>query len=381
MLLYPELCFALAANLPVDDLISLYAISKDFHIIIDTRFATVVQSQSLKKCPESHRTFPYRCYRRLCRSDPSPRISHPHPGKQAAGEVRKVPSFRWLKMVLFREKACHEIMTIMAEDGVPLPRRCELALKKMWFLMEIPDNARRIGYIHTKSIVTDLDLYFMMCFIVKLDLRFNDPVAPNRYHGLRKMILCQSGLSPIWQALKRTSLLTTYDVMKMWIATKHQPSPEEEGLPIFGVAGNAIGKTRLEYFGKMPAHSTGKPCTVLMRPDQLIMREMILRNMVFSKHFLRCLLWGYVDIVTMKDYEPRLWDRRIKELDEEYEDDDEYKKPCTGGGGDDPLDIGVRKPISMLVRPRRQVRGGIAEKTRRQDAFLEECMKWYKDES
>jgi hypothetical protein len=44
-------------------------------------------------------------------------------------------------------------MTIMAEDGVPLPRRCELAVKRMWFLMDIPDNARRIVYIHSEKLV------------------------------------------------------------------------------------------------------------------------------------------------------------------------------------------------------------------------------------
>lgn len=65
ILLYPELCFALAANLPVNDLLSLYAISKDFHTIIDARFATVILSQSVRKCPESSQVFPFRCYRYL----------------------------------------------------------------------------------------------------------------------------------------------------------------------------------------------------------------------------------------------------------------------------------------------------------------------------
>jgi hypothetical protein len=83
-------------------------------------------------------------------------------------------------MVLFREKACREIMTIMAEDGAPLPRRCE----KDW--------------LHTdEDLVEDLNLYFILCFSKKLDLRFSDPIAPNRYHGPRKAILAQRGLSPL----------------------------------------------------------------------------------------------------------------------------------------------------------------------------------------
>ncbi|OQU94794.1 hypothetical protein CLAIMM_01092 [Cladophialophora immunda] len=54
-LLYPELCFTLAAHLPVKDLVSLYAISKDFHTILDTRFTTVILSQATAKAPESAR--------------------------------------------------------------------------------------------------------------------------------------------------------------------------------------------------------------------------------------------------------------------------------------------------------------------------------------
>ena len=377
ILLYPELCFALATNLPVNDLVSLYAISKDFHTIIDTRFATVIRSQAIRKCPESLRTFPARCYNYLCRPDPSPRIPHPHPAKQAAGEIRKVPSFRWLKMILFREKVCHEIMALMAEDGVPLPSRCELALKKMWFLMDIPDNARRIGYMHTTKLMTDLDLYFIMCFVVKLDMRFHDPMATNRCHGLRRMLLTQRGLLPLWRALKRTDLLTRSELLMMYVATKSAPVPDEEGLPMFGIAGEEIGKMRMEYWGGRSRHDTGKPCTFLLRPDQLFMREIVRRKMIFSKHFIRCLLWGYVNILTMKDYPSRIWDRRVMDMDDEYQNDDECGGYCERHGSvtNELLDLAAKKPVSMLVTKRDQ--SGVRKCEARQEAFLEECMKWY----
>jgi hypothetical protein len=132
ILLYPELCFHLSTHLPLDSLVALYAISRDFHTILDSRFTTVILSQSLAKAPESSRIFPFRCYAHLCRKDPASRIPHPDPVKARAGISRAVPSFRWLRMVLWREKVVHEIMTIMAEDGVPLPSRCSLALKRMW---------------------------------------------------------------------------------------------------------------------------------------------------------------------------------------------------------------------------------------------------------
>lgn len=375
ILLYPELCFALAANLTVNDLLSLYAISKDFHTIIDSRFATVIMSQAMRKCPESSRIFHFRCFKYLCRDDPVPRIPHPHPDKQAAGEIRKVPGFKWLKMVLFREKVCHEIMALMAEDGVPLPRRCELALKRMWFVMDIPDNARRIGFMHANKLISDLDLYFMMCFFIRLDMRFNDPVGPNRGTGLRKTLLSQRGLAPLWHALKRQALLTNYDALRLWVATRYH-SRVEETLPAFGVPSNQLGKIKMEYWGGKATHDSGKPCEFLLRPDQLVMREIIRRKMVFSKHYLRCLLWGYVNIVTLDNYPPRKWERVIEELAEDYEDDDECGDDVGNAGSDSLLDLGVKKPISVLVE--RQKIKSSPEHGR--EAFLEKCMEWYKNE-
>lgn len=132
ILLYPELCFHLAAHFTIESLVALYAISRDFHTILDSRFTTVILSQSLAKAPESSRIFPFRCYAHLCRRDPAARIPHPDSEKARLGISRAVPSFRWLRMVIWREKVVHEIMAIMAEDGVPLPSRCSLALKRMW---------------------------------------------------------------------------------------------------------------------------------------------------------------------------------------------------------------------------------------------------------
>lgn len=135
-------------------------------------------------------------------------------------------------------------MTIMAEDGVPLLSRCESALKRMWFVMDIPDYAKRIGHMHTKKLIDDLDLYFIMCFIVKPELPFNDPIGLNRYYGLRKTILAQRGLLPPLRDLKRNILSTKYNAIKMWVATKHKPSPEEEGLPMFDMSADEIGRLR-----------------------------------------------------------------------------------------------------------------------------------------
>jgi hypothetical protein len=40
------------------------------------------------------------------------------------------------------------------------------------------------------------------------------------------------------------------DMLKMWVATKYKPAPDEEGLPLFGVLGEDTGKRRMEYCGE-----------------------------------------------------------------------------------------------------------------------------------
>ena len=287
-------------------------------------------------------------------------------------------------MILYREKVVHEIVAIMAEDGVPLPSRCALALKRMWFILDIPDNARRIGYIHSNQLVTDLDLYFCMCFFVKLDMRFNDPVAQEVKHGLRKMALSQPSLSFLLKALKRQVLKNQYEVMKTWIRYKYSAAADEVGLPIFGIAANEVGRLKFEYWGKRTQEQLEREVQLLLRPDQLVMREAIRRGMRFHKHFLRCLLYGYVRPDTMENYAPRDLTRKIPGLEEEYEVDDDV-----GGAwvpprrlGDPILDLGERKEISLLcMKGEKDMDADDARKRRREEEFLEKCMEWSRDES
>lgn len=391
ILLYPELVYALAAVLPVRDLVSLYAISCDFHTIVDTRFTTVVLSQSLRKAPESSRAFPFRCYAHLCRQDPTARIPHPNPAAAAKGRIRLVPSFRWLKFVLHREKVVHELVALFAEDGVPLPRRCSLAIKRMWFILDIPDNARRIGYIHNVNLFTDLDLYFAMCFFVKLDMRLNDPVGPEKRDGIRKLLLAQESLTTVLKVLRRDLWAKQFDVMREWIRYKYTPLPDEVDLDIFDIPAQEVGKLRMEYWGRTPDRTLKRPPQLLLRPDQLVMREAIKRGLRFHKHFLRCLTYGYVRMDTLENFAPRAIGRRKEALLDEYEIDDDIggltwsmeKAGLEDGTQGEMLDLGMRKDVSLLC-----IEGGNRSmlskedrmKMEEQEGFLQACVLWAEDE-
>ncbi len=286
-------------------------------------------------------------------------------------------------MIFFREKVVAEIMSIMAEDGVPLPSRCSLAMKRMWFILDIPDNARRIGFIHSNTLVPDLCLYFMMCLFVKLDMRFNDPAAQNVYHGFRKMVLAQRSLSFLLKVLRREELRSQFEVLKCWVRTRYVPAEDEVGMDIFGFKGDEVGKGRYEYWGKKTAKDLGRDVQVLLRPEQLVMREAVRRGLRLQKHFLRSLLYGYIRPDTLENYVPRDLGRRVGRLWDEYEVDDEIGGEMVSlveSARDTLLDLGESKEVSVYcVKEDRVEDSDQVARRIKEEAFLNECMRWSSD--
>ncbi|KEF54819.1 uncharacterized protein A1O9_09261 [Exophiala aquamarina CBS 119918] len=382
LLLYPELVFAFASVLPVKDLVNLYAISRDFHTIIDTRFTTVILSQALSKARESARIFQFRCYEHLCRSDPAARVAHPNIRLAEQNIPRKIPSFRWLKMILHREKVIHELMAVFAEDGIPLPHRCRLALKRIWFLMDVPDNARRIGFVHNKHFLTDLDLYFAACFFTKLDMRLNDPTSGEKRDGMRKLLLAQHGFTTILRVLKREMWTTRFELMREWIKYTYQPAPDEGGLPIFGVPAARVGRGRLEYWGMKGEEDLHRSPEPLLRPDQLVVREAFRRGFRFDKHYVRFMMYGYVRPDTLQDYAPRQYGRRIAELrEDEYEVDDivgGVRALGLGDEGHDPLlDLGQPNRGSVFTIVKEATSQGELRKREASRKMAKMCREWW----
>ncbi|KAK2814116.1 hypothetical protein FQN50_000520 [Emmonsiellopsis sp. PD_5] len=304
----PELTLILAKHLRIQELLILYRTSKGFHDIVNMRFTTVVMAQAHARAPQSAKIFPFRCYANLCIQDPALR-PHPVTERAAAGEARKVPSFRWLQMICFREMVCHQIITILAEDGVPVPDRCESTMKKIWFLMDIPDNARRIGMVMNNKIFTDEDLFFATLFFVKLDMRFTDPVTGSGKDGMRRMLLSQPSLSTLWRTLRRTTLISKLDVMKMYARWKYQPRPDQRGQSVFGIPPEEVGIMQYQGWGR-----TGNRIR-LQRPDELLLKESIRRKLELQTKYTDMFLWGYINPRTMENFEPVTRRRELESLE------------------------------------------------------------------
>lgn len=319
---HPHLTVNLTRHLRVQDVLNLYCMSKDFHDIVDAQFTTVIKTQASKRAPQSAKLFPPRCYRRLCIRDPGHRL-HPVLEKAHHGEVRTVPSFRWLKMVCFREMVCHQILVILAEDSIPVPGECIPVLKKIWLLMDIPDNARRIGLIQNKGFFADSDLFFATLFFVKLDMRFNDPVSGIGKTGLRRMLMSQPSLSYLWRTLQRTLLKSKLDVIKMFARWKHIPETEVANGSVLDIPPQELGVVQYEAWGRTASRK------LLQRPDDLVMKEAIRRGLKLHTKYSDMFLWGYIHPQSMQDIAPKRMERclpRLEGLEEELDrqEDEEH---------------------------------------------------------
>lgn len=339
----PHLTVNLTRHLRVQDVLNLYCVSRNFHDIVNAQFTTVIKIQATRRAPQSAQLFPPRCYRRLCIRDPGER---PHPVAEQAdhGEIRTVPSFRWLKMICFREMVCHQIVVILAEDGIPLPGECIPVLKKIWLLMDIPDNARRVGLIQNRGFFTDSDLFFATLFFIKLDMRFNDPVNGLGKVGLRRMLLSQPSLSSLWKTLKRTILKSKLDVIEMFARWKHIPETEIANETVLGIPPQEIGLVQYEAWGRTTSRK------LLQRPDDLVMKEAIRRGLKLHTKYSDMFLWGYIHPQTMHDISPKRMERYLPQLEGLEEELDRQ---------DDEEHVALPKMVSTRVIQHRKEKGSL----------------------
>ncbi|MCJ1475873.1 hypothetical protein MMC13_004537 [Lambiella insularis] len=321
---HPEIMHEFTKALDIDDLVSLYAISKDFFTFCNRRFTALILGQATTRASESAEIFKWKCYKNLCQLDPAMRKNEEiklnaeavkqieEQGKIVPESIRNVPSFRWLRMVLHREKVVDGILTCLSVEGIRVPKRTTLTLKKIWLTMDIPDNARRIGLIHNKKFWTDKDLYLATMFLIKLDMRLSDPVDSLGERGIRRMLMAQPNLDILYRALKRELLCNQFDLMRMFVQWKWRPQPQHAGMEICGVHPDDVGALQREGYGQ------GKK--LLIAPDDLIMRECVRRSLNLHRFYVDMMLWGNINPKTFENIMPG--QSAEKEEEDEWSDSD-----------------------------------------------------------
>ncbi|MCJ1310733.1 hypothetical protein MMC25_004399 [Agyrium rufum] len=283
LLEHPELLHEVSKHIEINQLVSLYSISRTFQNIVNKRFTSLVLAVATTQALESSTIFLYKCYKSLCTIDPATRMN-----EEVQSKIRNVPSFRWARFVLYREHVVEDIIHLLAIEGHHLPPGSSASVKKVWFLMDIGDNARRIGVVRNRSIWSNQDLFYATMLFVKLDMRFNDPVQGNGSPDLRRMLLAQRSLSTLWRVLRREELTSNLELAMMYLQWKYTPQDQVlQGQDTIGVPGSKLGKLQYEGWGK------GE--NILLRPDEIIMRESIRRKLGFQRKYLDMILYGYID--------------------------------------------------------------------------------------
>jgi hypothetical protein len=287
----PDLFIEIARHLTVNALLKLYSISRDFHAVVGCHMTTVVMHQAFVKCRDAARIFPHSTYKSLCILDPSGR---PDPdGKPSS--VRLVPSFRWLRMVMYREGVVRKIMDQVNQYGHNLPPRTGLVLKKLWLMMDIAFNDKRSMLIRNERFWSNLDLYVATLFFIKIDMCFTDPLTGDGETHLRRLLIGQRSLSQLLKTLQRNGVVDQLELLQLYIGYTKGVLVSME-IDMFGVPRSDIGTQELEGWG------IGE--SKLLRIDEMVMMEAVRRELDFDEKYSHMMLWGYVDPVTLVNWEP-----------------------------------------------------------------------------
>ncbi|KAF7621650.1 hypothetical protein AFLA_011944 [Aspergillus flavus NRRL3357] len=278
------LALELTMYLNGEDLIKLIATSKPFNQFVKRNYSDIIKRQATRDAPQSSQIFPFRCYPRLCIDDTNARRQL-IPPRDTAGENDLAPSFCWLQMIIYREQTVKKIMEKMLVAGHGLPKPCEPAIKKLWFLMDIPDNRRREWTIMNRNLWQDIELFFAMLFIAQLDAllrKKRSNITGRLYH----LLMAQPTMTVVWDVLRDVALRNEFDILKSFVRWKYTPLPHETDLYVYGVPPHEVGALQYEGYGRH------ERVTKIVQPDELILREMARRQLNLGDMYKDIFLMG-----------------------------------------------------------------------------------------
>lgn len=290
--------------LDVQDLIHLYSISRSCQNMFNHNYQRFTLRHARLNAPQSARVFPYLCYYWLF--IPGKFALHLYHPINRRLEMHPIPTFRWLAMVRHREAIVNDIIHLMEQDGFRLPEPCTLVIKKLWFLMDIPDNCRREWTIRNRKLWEDIDLFFAMFFLVQLDIclrrRHNKPNG-----ALRRLVMAQPSLMFLWRVLNNMALTNQFEVVDAFVRWQYTPESREPGAYIFGVPSEQVGL--LQYEGYHPNVGT----QLLQRPDEIVVREMVRRRLHMQTMYRDIFLLGNTQRYTNPGSRDAAWDEEMRQ--------------------------------------------------------------------
>ena len=271
---HPNLELMVLRHLPIKDFLNMRAASRRVHQFVKKNTNMIVMFMASKVHPGTAKIFPYACYKRL-----RVQVSEPTAESNTARPISMYPTLKWLSMLSFRSDIIREIMCLFNERGFQLTPLCESVLSKIWFLMDIPDNARRIWTIKNQNLWTDSDIFHGIFVLAQIESCFTGHKTGTPRQGLRRLLMAQRNLVMLRDALKGTAMTSHYQVLKAFIRWNYKPLPHERFMDLFAVPHDKVGSLQYEYYG-YKGNSTR-----LQRPDELILRECTARQLDIFKMY------------------------------------------------------------------------------------------------
>ncbi|KAF7442781.1 hypothetical protein PtrSN002B_010934 [Pyrenophora tritici-repentis] len=304
---HKDLFFQLVLRMPYKELVALYAIDKEFHFRLNHYSTYLIHEYVRRHAPLAGHIFSWVLFPDVCISDP---MLRPMDGREWL--ARDVPSFRWVGLVLYRQKIVRSILTMLSMEGHRVPAACEAALMKYWCIMGMAQSRLRVAFVADKEIWTDKDLINFQLFLVKLDMRLSDPIRGNGTCALGPMLLSQKGLSTLWKVLSGKLKLNYENTSDMILRTYAAEELDFNANPMLGeeistnVPLHEEGLLALEGWN---LHGARMPLAL-----NIILAESIRRKLHVEQYYLDFVLYGTADLKNGKNIPIPIRLRRDKQV-------------------------------------------------------------------
>ena len=264
---FPQLALMVIDLLGVDDFINTATASKRFYLFVRGNPHITITRVAFNHFPENARLYPFPCYRKYTLDVRRTGSASNQEQNNTGDAINKQPLLKWLKMLRFRENLIKELMDLFDKGGYTLTARCSTILKKIWFLMDIPDNRRRLSTVQNKLLWSDTEIFHAVFIFAQIESRFTGHKVGTPRQSFRRVLMAQKTPILLRNALKSTALRTHFEVLKEFMRWRYRPLPYEADMNLFGVPPGEVGKLQFEYYGAMGSRVR------LQRPDELLLKE------------------------------------------------------------------------------------------------------------
>lgn len=292
ILRHNNLFFQFALRLPYSSIIDLYAIDKEFHYRLNKYSVSLIHDYARRHAPLAGHIFSWVLYPQLCISDPMLR-----PMDERQWLARDVPGFRWVGMILWRQKIVRSILTILSMEGHRVPAACEATLMKFWCLMEMKTTKLRLSFLKDKEIWADADIINFQLLIVKLDMRFSDPILGNGCCQLASLLLGQKSLSTLWKVLSGKLKLGYDTLSSMVVRTYHADDLDAQMHAMF----QNMTDEEEDPLGILAREGWHRDGAKMEHAVDMVIAEGIRRDLHVQKYYMDFILYGFMDERTGKN--------------------------------------------------------------------------------